>query len=477
MARAEHKYTTDAIFRTFNVSMEDPIRRSNQFVGGILVMQKGPHLRSWLAMVRDALLHDPWIITDKYNGEAKSFDSSFVDSRHDQSLSSVSRKINGCERLDDESYPFNPAFPFFAARIRNPPMLNAKPLTGTGAKPKKPPILNAEPAVQDYPKPKPQENNYTTGTNSDPFQDWRASNTLHYPGRFKQVEYHNMAVQVTYNANANAEPYTRDDCAPGLVCNFSDKSWHQTGYHNQFVSFPSSKQGVKNKVQVSKECPVLKRDVPYGSEDDLAGIATTDLRSDIPTEYMTHFGGISDYYARPKSEGITKWKILYIQSNCNNVASGRGMVIRKLIERGLVDSYGRCDNNAAFPKELGSGGEQKEKMIQMYAFTAAFENSIYPGYATEKIWQPLWYGSVPIYLGAPDARSFLPGNSTIFVDDFITVDELADYIEFLLTHREAYDFYQKWRNGTPPQHLVDLWKFSEQPIDCRLCRWGAENLH
>ena len=59
MTHAENKYTTDAIFRTFNVSMEDPIRRSNQFVGGILVMQKGPHLRSWLAMamVRDVLLY------------------------------------------------------------------------------------------------------------------------------------------------------------------------------------------------------------------------------------------------------------------------------------------------------------------------------------------------------------------------------------------------------------------------------------
>lgn len=118
LAHAEHKYTTDAIFRTFNVSMEDPIRQSGQYISTILVMRKGPHLRSWLAMVRDALLQDPWIITDKYNREAESIDGSFVDNRHDQSLSSVSRKINGCETLKDESYPFNPAFPFFAARLK-----------------------------------------------------------------------------------------------------------------------------------------------------------------------------------------------------------------------------------------------------------------------------------------------------------------------------------------------------------------------
>lgn len=45
-------------------------------------------------------------------------------------------------------------------------------------------------------------------------------------------------------------------------------------------------------------------------------------------------------------------------------------------------AYGKCDNNAVFPDGLGSGRQQKEKMIQrMYTFTAAFENSISPCYA------------------------------------------------------------------------------------------------
>ena len=243
---------------------------------------------------------------------------------------------------------------------------------------------------------------YTSTTNkpNHPFQDWRSSSALLHPGRFKQAEYNNLTVQVAYNANENAQPHTRYDCAPGLVCNFSDKSWHETWWNDRFVSYPSSKQGVKNKVQVSLECPVLSM-APHDREDDLAGIATTDFRSDIPTEYISMFGRISDYYARPKSEGTTKWKILYIQSNCNLVHSGRELVIRKLMERGLVDSYGKCNNNAVFPKGLGSGQGQKEKMIQMYAFTAAFENSIYPGYATEKIWQPLWFGSVQFIWGVP----------------------------------------------------------------------------
>ena len=60
----EYKWTTGNIFRAFNVSKEDPIRRSGQIEGGTLLMQKGPNLQSWLKIIKDALLQDLWIITD-----------------------------------------------------------------------------------------------------------------------------------------------------------------------------------------------------------------------------------------------------------------------------------------------------------------------------------------------------------------------------------------------------------------------------
>ena len=66
----EYKWTTQRVFRAFNVSQDDkdrPIRNTGQFEANTLLMQKGPHLRSWLKIIQDALLQDPWIITDKYN--------------------------------------------------------------------------------------------------------------------------------------------------------------------------------------------------------------------------------------------------------------------------------------------------------------------------------------------------------------------------------------------------------------------------
>jgi len=119
---AEYKWTTQRTFRAFNVSTEDPIRLSGQIEGGTLLMQKGPHLRSWLKIIQDALLQDPWIITDKYNGEEKALNRGFKDNRHDQSISSVSRKIHGCENVSGrESKGNQPDKPFHVMRLKSPP--------------------------------------------------------------------------------------------------------------------------------------------------------------------------------------------------------------------------------------------------------------------------------------------------------------------------------------------------------------------
>jgi hypothetical protein len=58
-----------------------------------------------------------------------------------------------------------------------------------------------------------------------------------------------------------------------------------------------------------------------------------------------------------------------------------------------IDSGGRLLNNV--------GGPILDKMafINNYRFTMAFENSSYPGYTTEKIFEPMKVNSIPIYWG------------------------------------------------------------------------------
>ena len=72
-----------------------------------------------------------------------------------------------------------------------------------------------------------------------------------------------------------------------------------------------------------------------------------------------------------------------------------------------VDSYGTCLQNKPWPEGLAPlHGSRKLSLLARYKFTLAFENSRAAGYVTEKLFQPLIAGSLPIYWGAPDvARS------------------------------------------------------------------------
>jgi hypothetical protein len=61
-----------------------------------------------------------------------------------------------------------------------------------------------------------------------------------------------------------------------------------------------------------------------------------------------------------------------------------------------VDSGGKFLNNIGFPVE------NKMEFIKDYKFVIAFENSSYPGYTTEKLIEPLFTNSIPIYWGNPE---------------------------------------------------------------------------
>ena len=122
LTHAEYKFTTPRVFRHFNVSLGDAsVRQSSQYVGGVLIMRHGPHLHQFLQAIERALQSDPWLFTDAYNAEARAAVKGFVEGRHDQSISSVARKLLGSVIMADETYPPGRlAFPFWASRRRTP---------------------------------------------------------------------------------------------------------------------------------------------------------------------------------------------------------------------------------------------------------------------------------------------------------------------------------------------------------------------
>jgi hypothetical protein len=114
-----------------------------------------------------------------------------------------------------------------------------------------------------------------------------------------------------------------------------------------------------------------------------------------------------------------------------------------------VDCLGGCLRNTAWPPE-GSleqlHGSTKIALLARYKFTFAFENSQAEGYVTEKFFQPLIAGSVPVYWGAPDVAGFAPDpRSYINVEDFGTAEELAEYLVYLDRNDTAYEELLEWK--------------------------------
>lgn len=56
----------------------------------------------------------------------------------------------------------------------------------------------------------------------------------------------------------------------------------------------------------------------------------------------------------------------------------------------------------------------KFEVLQSYEFCLCFENMAMNGYITEKIFDCLYAGTIPLYLGAPDISRYIP--STVYVD-------------------------------------------------------------
>ena len=169
--------------------------------------------------------------------------------------------------------------------------------------------------------------------------------------------------------------------------------------------------------------------------------------SDIPLNYADPFGPISAMVAAfrrpPPAQRRDPLVASFISSPWDR--SGRRAYKEELARHLAIDSYGRFMRNRTLDPDLGR--TSKLEAIAGYRFTLAFENSRDEDYVTEKFFDPLWVGSVPVYLGAPNVEEFAPGDRCfINVADYPDPHALATYLLGLARDEAAYRSYFAWKD-------------------------------
>lgn len=120
----EKWWTVKEIFDYFNIKSDSEIGNTGQYLGGILFIKKCEHSINYIKKMLKILEENQNLFTDYYND--KNQEKYFKDNRHEQSVSSVLRKIMGSEVITkDETWFPNfdseeaKKYPIWAKRDRN----------------------------------------------------------------------------------------------------------------------------------------------------------------------------------------------------------------------------------------------------------------------------------------------------------------------------------------------------------------------
>lgn len=108
-----------------------------------------------------------------------------------------------------------------------------------------------------------------------------------------------------------------------------------------------------------------------------------------------------------------------------------------------LSKYKKVDSGGRYLNNIGGPVVNKLEFIRRYKFTVAFENSSFPGYTTEKLFEPMFANSIPIYWGNPEVGRDFDTRSFVNANAFSGIDQMIDYIIELDKSDEKY--FSLWR--------------------------------
>jgi hypothetical protein len=129
-------------------------------------------------------------------------------------------------------------------------------------------------------------------------------------------------------------------------------------------------------------------------------------------------------------EKVAREKAAFCNFVYRHPVAFRDAIFRSLSEYKSIDSAGPHLNNMnnwrvpTAPNRVAG----KIEFFRRYKFTLAIENSIWPGYLTEKLVDSILGGSIPIYVGDPLAKLTFDPASYIDFSCFRTIKEMIEFV-------------------------------------------------
>jgi hypothetical protein len=238
----------------------------------------------------------------------------------------------------------------------------------------------------------------------------------------------------------------------------------------------------------------------FAVESKTTIVSTTELNSDVPVPYIDA-GIIHRLYGTKRANEVSEsWSRRRLTnrtaaafiSNCG--PKKRLRLLEELMRAGVeMDSFGRCLHNAD-GEVLDTGstsmhtGKNKLHLLEGYLFAIAFENSEANDYVTEKFYQALEAGAVPVIIGPANIAAFAPSKlSFLNANDYSSPIELANEMLAIGQSKRRWGVaaadWRKPQLGTDIASLdarhgfvrmATLASMAATHSDCRRCIWIAD---
>ena len=206
------------------------------------------------------------------------------------------------------------------------------------------------------------------------------------------------------------------------------------------------------------------------------------MASFVPLSYINT--DVAKFKTWGAPHAMRRRAIPILMSNCN-ANNDRNSFVKRLGHFLTIEQFGHCDlegvikvdiahaypSCASQPRRSAMWDAQKECILFNSLFGLVIENTFEEGYITEKLWQVLKVGAIPIVIGNPKLyERYLPApEAAIFLDKFSSYKTGASYLKLLMRNPSRWRKHVEWKDKSFSSNFLGLAHHSFATLACDLC--------